>query len=69
MTPDDVQALLDRYVAAWAADEPGTWDARYGPFVVGGDRAARTIRDTGRHVSTRWFGPRGGRAIDLGEST
>ena len=84
MTNDDVQAWLDRYIAAWAAsdaeaigdlfsedaryrfhpsdegfvgreaivkswlepsgdanpvDEPGTWDAHYEPFVVGGDRA------------------------------
>lgn len=84
MTRDDVQRWLDRYIAAWAADdaqaiadlftddaryrfhpsddgfagrdaivrswldpsgdastrdEPGTWDAEYEPFVVGGDRA------------------------------
>jgi hypothetical protein len=84
MTNDDVQAWLDRYIAAWAAydadaigdlfsedaryryhpsdegfvgraaivkawlepsgdastlDEPGTWEAHYEPFVVGGDRA------------------------------
>lgn len=84
MTRDDVQLWLDRYVAAWAADdaqaigdlftddaryrfhpsdegfvgrdaivrswldpsgdastrdEPGTWEAEYEPFVVGGDRA------------------------------
>lgn len=84
MTRDDVQRWLDRYVAAWAADdaqaigdlftddaryrfhpsdegfvgrdaivrswldpsgdastrdEPGTWEAEYEPFVVGGDRA------------------------------
>jgi len=84
MTHDDVQAWLDRYIAAWATydpdavgdlfsedvryryhpsdagfvgreaivrawlepsgdassrDEPGTWEAHYEPFVVGGDRA------------------------------
>ncbi|HET7494386.1 MAG TPA: nuclear transport factor 2 family protein [Candidatus Limnocylindrales bacterium] len=84
MTRDDVQAWLDRYVAAWASydpaaigdlftddatyrfhpsdpgfrgreaivgawldptgdassrDEPGTWQARYEPFTVDGDRA------------------------------
>ena len=82
MTRDDVQRWLDRYIAAWAADdteaigdlfttdaryrfhpsdagfvgrdaivrswlqpdgdastrdEPGTWDAHYEPFVVGGE--------------------------------
>ena len=84
MTRDDVQAWLDRYIAAWAAydadaigdlftddaiyrfhpsddgfvgrdaivrawlepsgdasgrDEPGTWEARYEPFTVDGNRA------------------------------
>ena len=84
MTRDDVQGWLDRYIAAWAADdaaaigdlftadaryrfhpsdegfvgreaivrswldptgdastrdEPGTWEAAYEPFVVGGHRA------------------------------
>ena len=84
MTHADVQAWLDRYIAAWAAydpaaigdlytedavyryhpsdegfvgrdaivrawlepsgeastrDEPGTWEARYEPFTVDGDRA------------------------------
>jgi hypothetical protein len=85
MTRDEVQAWLDRYIAAWASydagaigdlfsedahyryhpsddgytgreaivsawtapsgdsgtgrDEPGTWEARYEPFVVAGDRA------------------------------
>ena len=84
MTRDDVQAWLDRYIAAWASydadaigdlftdeaiyrfhpsddgfvgrdaivdawltpsgdasarDEPGTWEARYEPFTVDGDRA------------------------------
>jgi ketosteroid isomerase-like protein len=87
MTRADVQAWLDRYVAAWASydpdairalfaedaeyryhpwdeptrgresivgdwlgpsgaastrDEPGTWEARYEPFVVDGDRAVAT---------------------------
>ena len=84
MTRDDVQAWLDRYIAAWSSydadaigdlfsedaqyrfhpsdepfvgrdaivrawlepsgdasgrDVPGTWEARYEPFVIGGDRA------------------------------
>jgi hypothetical protein len=84
MTHDDVQAWLDRYIAAWSSydagaigdlfsedaryryhpsdepfvgrdaivrawlepsgdassrDVPGTWEATYEPFVVGGDRA------------------------------
>lgn len=84
MTRDDVQAWLDRYIAAWSTydgdaigelfsedaryryhpsdepfvgrdaivrawlepsgdassrDVPGTWEAKYEPFVVGGDRA------------------------------
>lgn len=81
MTHDDVQAWLDRYVAAWRAnergpieelfttdviyrfrpsrshpaaegieavveawlgetrDDPGSWEARYEPFAVDGDRA------------------------------
>ena len=102
MTHDDVQAWLDRYIAAWAADdaeaigdlfsadaryryhpsddgfvgrdaivrawlepsgdastrdEPGTWEAHYEPYVVGGDRAvavgwSRYYTDAGKSTVT-----------------
>jgi ketosteroid isomerase-like protein len=117
VTRDDVQAWLDRYVAAWASydadaigdlfsedavyrfhpsdegfvgrdaivrawispdgeastrDEPGTWDARYEPFSVAGDRAvavgwSRYFTDTTKStIANVWdnvylldFGPDG----------
>ena len=102
MTHDDVRAWLDRYIAAWAADdaesigdlfsadaryryhpsddgfvgrdaivrawlepsgdastrdEPGTWEAHYEPYVVGGDRAvavgwSRYYTDAGKSTVT-----------------
>lgn len=102
MTHDDVRAWLDRYIAAWAADdavsigdlfsadaryryhpsddgfvgrdaivrawlepsgdastrdEPGTWEAQYEPYVVGGDRAvavgwSRYYTDAGKSTVT-----------------
>jgi ketosteroid isomerase-like protein len=117
MTPADVQAWLDRYIAAWATydadaigdlftddaiyryhpsddgfvgrdaivrawldphgdastrDEPGTWEARYEPFTVDGDRAVAigfsryytdtsksTIQDLWDNVYLLEFGPDG----------
>ena len=117
MTRDDVQAWLDRYIAAWASydpaaigdlfttdaeyrfhpsdppisgrdpivrawtepsgnasarDEPGTWDARYEPFTVDGDRAVAVgwsryytdasksaVRDIYDNVYLLAFGPDG----------
>ena len=117
MTPADVRAWLDRYIAAWATydadaigdlftddaiyryhpsddgfvgrdaivrawldphgdastrDEPGTWEARYEPFTVDGDRAvaigfSRYYTDTSKSaIQDLWdnvylleFGPDG----------
>lgn len=98
MTRDDVQAWLDRYIAAWATydpdaigdlfsedvryryhpsdegivgrdaivrawlepsgdassrDEPGTWEAHYEPFVVGGDRAVAVGSSRYFHDATK----------------